>query len=191
VLLDEDWGFHPYTTWSHCTFANASQLLEEVCPGEPLFRLGVARVYAHRHGPGPLPTESPELGARLEEPHNVNGPWQGPFRVGWPDLVLARYARAAAGPIDGLALTHLDAFDRTTDWKLAPAYDDGRLHEWPLDPPLDFPRRAEATCRLMHTTPELVGARPAEIEDALSGAYRAPLLLRSSGPRCSDVEGAL
>jgi hypothetical protein len=102
-------------------------------------------------------------------------------------LVLARYARAATGPIDGLALTHLDAFDRTADWRLAPAYDDGRLHDWPLDPPLDFTRRTETSRRLMHTTPVLVSARPGVIEDAISGAYRAPVLLRSTGPKCGHV----
>jgi adenylosuccinate synthase len=205
VLLDEDWGFHPYTTWSHCTFVNALQLLAEVCPGEALFRLGVVRVYAHRHGPGPLPTETPELGALLDEPHNVNGPWQGPFRVGWPDMVLARYARAAAGPIDGLALTHLDALDRTADWKMAPSYgfrpgsgeagdlpsDEGRLREWPLDPPFDFARRAESTRRLMRMSPELVAARAGDIEEALSAAYQARVVLRSTGPTGSDVAGGL
>ena len=27
VLLDQDWGFHPHTTWSACTFANALALV--------------------------------------------------------------------------------------------------------------------------------------------------------------------
>jgi adenylosuccinate synthase len=191
VLLDEDWGFHPYTTWSHCTFVNATELLAAVCPGEPLFCLGVARIYAHRHGPGPLPTESQELGAALEEPHNVNGPWQGPFRVGWPDMVLARYARAATGPLDGLALTHLDALDRRRAWKMASSYEEGRVREWPLDPPFDFQRRAEASRRLMRMSPDLVETDAGEIQEAFAAAYQTQVLLRSTGPASADVTGAL
>jgi adenylosuccinate synthase len=191
VLLDEDWGFHPYTTWSHCTFANAGEILAGVCPGEPLFRLGVVRVYAHRHGPGPLPTESPELGAALDEPHNVNGPWQGPFRVGWPDMVLARYARAVTGTLDGLALTHLDALDRRKAWNIVPSYEDGRLHEWPLDPPFEFQRRAETTRRLMCMSPDLLATPAGEIEEALAAAYQTQVVLRSTGPASGDVAGAL
>jgi adenylosuccinate synthase len=190
VLLDEDWGFHPYTTWSRCTFANARELLERVCPGEPLFRLGVARIYAHRHGPGPLPTESAELAASLDEPHNLRGPWQGPFRVGWPDLVLARYAFAATGGIDGLALTHLDGLQRVTDWRLADSYEDGRIIALPLDPPNDFSRREESTRKQMEARPRLVQVRSAAIEEALRSAYGAPVVLRSTGPTHCDVKAA-
>jgi adenylosuccinate synthase len=159
----------------------------QVCPGEPLFRLGVARLYAHRHGPGPLPSESPELASILGEPHNVRGPWQGPFRVGWTDLVLARHAQTATGGVDGLALTHLDAFERMpqggTPWKLAESYEDGvgvgapTTHET-----ADLDARAASTARLMSARPRLVRARAAEVVEALGTAYRAPVLLRSSGP---------
>ena len=187
VLLDEDYGFHPYTTWSRCTFANAVDLLADACPGQPLFRLGVARVYAHRHGPGPLPTESPELAGRLVERHNVAGPWQGHFRVGWPDLVLVRYSVAAAGGVDGLALTHLDAFERAGPWRIATAYDGGRLSDWPLLPPADLSAREDATRRLMKVAPDLAPAGPGDVEDALCAAYGAPLVLRSFGPVSSDV----
>jgi len=43
VLLDEWRGFHPYTTWSRTTFANAETLLAEA--GEAGLRLGVVRCY--------------------------------------------------------------------------------------------------------------------------------------------------
>ncbi len=44
----------------------------------------------------------------LPEPHNLGTGWQGRFRVGLFDAVAARYALAAAGPVDGLAMTHID-----------------------------------------------------------------------------------
>ena len=47
MLLDEWHGFHPYTTWSTTTFANAETLLAEAGrPATPL-RLGVVRDVHH------------------------------------------------------------------------------------------------------------------------------------------------
>ena len=61
VLLDEWHGFHPYTTWSTTTFANAEELLAEAGLAGDSTRLGVLRVVTTRHGPGPLVTEDPAL----------------------------------------------------------------------------------------------------------------------------------
>ncbi|MGZ3424285.1 MAG: adenylosuccinate synthetase [Polyangiales bacterium] len=103
VLLDEWRGFHPYTTWSTCTFDNALELTR----GWDVTRMGVVRTYATRHGAGPFPTERQDLD--LPEPHNTHGAWQGGFRRGDLDLVLLRYAVEACRGIDALAVTHLDA----------------------------------------------------------------------------------
>ena len=108
VLLDESFGFHPHTTWSTTTFANALALLGECGFDADVFRLGVLRSYFTRHGPGPFVTEDASLRPLLREPHNADTGWQGGFRVGAFDAVAARYALAVAGPVDGLALTHLD-----------------------------------------------------------------------------------
>ena len=109
VLLDEAFGFRPHTTWSTTTFANADRLLDEVgwTPGRRQ-RWGVLRSYFTRHGAGPFVTEGASLRPRLPEPHNGDGGAQGPFRVGVFDAVAARYAVDVAGPVDQLAITHLD-----------------------------------------------------------------------------------
>lgn len=65
ILLDEWHGFHPYTTWSTTTFANAETLLAEA--GESAIRLGVIRCYMTRHGPGPFVTEDPQHDLRWQE----------------------------------------------------------------------------------------------------------------------------
>src|SRR5215472_7041725 len=75
VLLDEWHGFHPYTTWSTTTFANAQTLLAQA--DMTGIRLGVIRCYLTRHGQGPLVTEDPTLD--LPERHNGTDEWQGPF----------------------------------------------------------------------------------------------------------------
>jgi len=121
VLLDEQAGFHPYTTWSRCTLDNALELLAEAAPGAEVRRIGVLRAHAVRHGPGPLPTETGELRPAVRE-HNGFGEWQGAVRYGWFDAVLARYALAVAGPLEGLALTHLDAPSRLDRWRVCAGY---------------------------------------------------------------------
>ena len=106
ILLDEHHGFHPHTTWSTCTARHALHWLR----GSPhrAERVGVLRSTLTRHGAGPLPSESKELSARLPEPHNSSEGWQGAFRVGWFDPILVRYAMAANGGVDWLAVTHVD-----------------------------------------------------------------------------------
>ncbi|WP_045877025.1 adenylosuccinate synthetase [Pseudofrankia sp. DC12] len=110
VLLDEWHGFHPYTTWSTTTFANAEKLLCDAgVPAGDARRLGVVRTYTTRHGAGPLVTEDAALTAALPDRYNGTGRWQGAFRVGHFDAVAHRYAVEVAGGVDAVALTHLDA----------------------------------------------------------------------------------
>jgi adenylosuccinate synthase len=106
ILLDEHHGFHPHTTWSTCTARHALHWLRDA--PHRVERVGVLRTTMTRHGAGPLPSESEELSARLPEPHNRSEGWQGAFRVGWFDPILLRYAMAANGGVDWLALTHVD-----------------------------------------------------------------------------------
>lgn len=103
VLLDEEYGFHPHSTWSNCTFHNALELLKGF--SGKVTRMGITRTYITRHGAGPFPSEDTE--ARVVE-HNTRGEWQGAFRVGFYDFVLARYAREVLGGVDEIALNHLD-----------------------------------------------------------------------------------
>jgi adenylosuccinate synthase len=124
VLLDEWAGFHPFTTWSRCTPDNALEILAEAAPGAEVERIGVMRAHAVRHGPGPLPTETEELRPAVLE-HNLYGEWQGAVRYGWFDAVLARYALDLAGPLDLLALTHLDVPPRLGRWKTCAGYREG------------------------------------------------------------------
>jgi adenylosuccinate synthase len=136
------------------------------------------------------------LAATLDERHNGAHPWQGPFRVGWPDLVMARYARTACRGVDAVALTHLDAVIRHPAWHLCVAYDAaGRTIEWPLSPPDDLVGRTERTRALARVEPQYTdvrdaapGARVSRIEAAVSEAYGANVRLASYGPTAADVQ---
>ena len=205
VLLDEWRGFHPYTTWSTTTFANAETLLAEA--GETAVRLGVVRCYLTRHGPGPFVTEDPTL--ELPEPHNGTGTWQGAFRAGHPDAVALRYAAEVAGGLDGVALTHLDVAARHR-LRLCRAYlADGQLvSRIEPGPEHDLSRQERLTDRLLRARPvyedavsdhpavgaPAVGAQagtepardwPGIFEDILG----APVVLRSYGPTAAAKRG--
>ncbi|TDD66073.1 adenylosuccinate synthetase [Actinomadura darangshiensis] len=179
VLLDEWHGFHPYTTWSTTTFANAETLLAEA--GASAARLGVLRAYATRHGPGPFVTEDPALTADLPDPHNGTGRWQGAFRAGHLDAVALRYALDVTGGVDGLAVTHLDVAGARPDLRVCLSYDmDGeQVGRLETGPP-DLHRQAALTARLLKARPVYAPlGPPAEtIEDAL----QTPVVLHSYGP---------
>ena len=208
VLLDEWHGFHPYTTWSTTTFANADALLGEAGYTGDIMRLGVVRAYATRHGPGPFVTEDPALAAAIPDAHNATNPWQRAFRVGHFDLVATRYALDVAGPVDGLAVTNLDRLAALPAWRLCYAYRyagaasdlDGfcehagtTARTITVRRPPDLGHQEQLTARLDQCRPlyEAVlsagGARDratycARLEEEL----RVPVVLCSSGPTAAD-----
>ncbi|MFC1434078.1 adenylosuccinate synthetase [Streptacidiphilus sp. N1-3] len=190
VLLDEWHGFHPYTTWSTTTFANAETLIAEA-GADPALRLGVLRSYTTRHGPGPMVTEDPALAAALPEPHNGHGRWQGAFRLGHFDAVAHRYALAACGGADALALTHLDAPARFRYLSLCETYDlDGdQLTELPPAVPGDLDRQLRLTVALLRARPgrtRTPGPDPRAWTEAVEESLGTPVRLTSYGPRSTD-----
>ncbi len=177
LLLDEWRGFHPHTTWSDCTFANAQEILKSW--GGDTVRLGVLRTYAVRHGAGPFPTEDP--GLCFPEPHNCDGPWQGPVRQGWPDGPLGRYSLAALGGVDGLVLTHCD---RLRDgWKVAVAYQED---EPTLGPPRDLGYQETLTSMLHSAKPVYRSGPGEEVASLLEEQMNSPIWVESWGPKPND-----
>jgi len=191
VLLDEDHGFHPYTTWSSCTSSNALALLDEAGFGGEVTRLGVLRAYATRHGPGPLPTEAPELTAALPEPCDLDAPpgandWQGPFRCGWFDAVTARYAIDANGGIDALAVTCVDRVESLPTWRAAIAYsiDGERRARITLARPGDLAAQEALGAALARTRPQYLEVKASEALAVIAHEVH-PVALASRGPNAS------
>lgn len=182
VLLDEWRGFHPHTTWSTCTFDNAVEILKG-WRGE-VTRWGVLRSYTTRHGAGPLPTEDATLS--LPEPHNATGAWQGWFRQGWLDLVLARYAVECCGAVDRLAVTHLDRVEG--DWRVCTGYE-GVASEYysqrrlSLGDFMDLEYQERLGQQLLGAVPTyrtVTGAR--DLLDLIEAELGIPVALESWGP---------
>lgn len=109
VLLDQDHGFHPHTTWSDTTTRSAMDLIdEELDAAASVHTIGVLRTYSTRHGEGPFPAEKTPIPVS-EEMHNRDSGNAGLFRTGPFDLPLTRYAIKAVGEVDSIFLTHMDA----------------------------------------------------------------------------------
>jgi adenylosuccinate synthase len=190
VLLDEWRGFHPYTTWSTTTFANAVTLLRESGDAAGATRLGVTRAYQTRHGPGPFPTEDPTL--TIPEPHNASGRWQGPFRTGHLDAVALGYAAEVAGGVDAVALTHLDtARTHAGALRICRTYDvHGRaISRIAPGPPRDLEHQESLTAMLLRARPVYDDTAPSTEDDwadAVAGILRAPVVIGSHGPAVTD-----
>ena len=188
VLLDEWRGFHPYTTWSTTTFANAETLLAEAGSAQTALRLGVVRCYMTRHGPGPFVTEDPTL--ELPEPHNQHGAWQGVFRTGHFDAVALRYAVEVSGGVDAVALTHLDVAGRNP-LRVCRSYRTGGQRQTRIipGPEHDLRYQERLTAMLLAAQPEYEYPGPdwpGLVEDALG----APVALTSHGPADVDKHAA-
>lgn len=130
VLLDENYGFHPYTTWSTTTIANARALIREGGNTDAGLRtIGVLRTYATRHGPGPFVSERRDMAAVLSEPNNGFGLYQREFRIGAFDVPVTKYAlRCNGNLVDELAMTHCDRLEAMEDWPVCTDYDRNEIY---------------------------------------------------------------
>lgn len=108
TLLSVDFGTYPYVTSSNSDACGISQ--GTGLPPAKIDRiLGVAKAYLTRVGEGPFPSEiQGRLASQIREKGGEYGATTGrPRRVGWLDLVGARYAVRING-INELAITKLD-----------------------------------------------------------------------------------
>ena len=173
ILLDENHGFHPFCTWSNCTYQNAFDLIGNGRRTTETY--GIIRPYAHRHGPGPLVTEDSSL--TVHEPHNSEGRWQGGFRVGHFDFVTAGYAIDLVRP-DHIVITHCDWLVKRPAVKVCQEY---RLNGKPLEV---LPSSAND---MMKSDPEYGTDVPsAEFLDLMRVALLDDIKLTSHGPTFED-----
>jgi len=199
VLLDKRYGFAPYTTWTDITIQNAKALLFS---GLEVKTIGVFRTYFHRHGPGPFVTEDNSL--NLPEKHNDNNRWQKHFRVGYFDLVAAKYAVAISGGVDTLAMTHLDYLWRFNNKQICTAYQytgsepeqlpyyfktfgkDMLVDE--ILPMPDIPLEREQQARMLFDMKPVYTESPIDIEEYISRQLKLPVEIRSSGETANEKE---
>jgi adenylosuccinate synthase len=184
VLLDQDIGFHPHTTWSRTTPNNAIELLAEAEVKHSPRTIGVLRCYATRHGIGPLVSEESARRDQLPELHNNDRGRQGTFRVGVFDAVAARYALQHAA-VDSIALTHTDRLPILPP-RICSGYEfEGGPFQIRSLPPGDLAGRSLQTRQLMRCTPIYSAfdtANPQRFAKAISGLLETHVSLFATGP---------
>ena len=112
ILLDQNYGFHPHTTWTDTTPRRALELCRE-WGIQDVKILGLTRTNTTRHGNGPLPTYNKELTDKYPDKTNTTNEYQGDFRIGDLDLSMLEYSneiiqRSCGRGLDGLVVSHLD-----------------------------------------------------------------------------------
>ncbi len=98
IMLDQDHGLHPHTTYGYCTHRNVAEILNSVNWGH--YGDGISfeayygtRCYQTRHGAGPCGETAGVALVNNNEETNVWNEWQGEFRVSEldPHLLGAAY----------------------------------------------------------------------------------------------------
>ncbi len=191
VLLDENYGFHPFTTWTTCTLTNARQILKDIGFTGDVDTYGVCRVFATRHGPGPFPTENNTLSRDLSDPNNTTNIWQHGFRCGWLDLVLLDYALRANGNVDHLSTAHFDYLSKYPTWKVCTQYKLDGIDWIPNLPatigkPYDMHDQEELTNKIQRVEPVYIEVKPEEIKNLIETKLKAKIKILGNGPTFED-----
>lgn len=193
VLLDEEHGCRPHTTWSRCTSYNALKWLSG--KGMHNTTIGVTRAYMVRHGTGPLPTETkrgleyrpdafpftyPHSQPAYTE-HNPENEWQGKMRCGFLDFVALRYAIGRDSGVDVLAVTCLDHVPNEM------LYCSEYRHETILG---ETNRLSNITCGASMRNPETIlrMVRKSDLVSLVEAELSKPVGITSHGPTYEDKE---
>jgi adenylosuccinate synthase len=199
ILLDQDYGFHPHTTWSDTTMHNAEHVLDKAMSrggfeydSRQVTKIGVMRTYMTRHGNGPFVTYDEELTKTLIEARNGNDGPQGNFRCGWLDFAALKYAIAVNGGVDALAITHCDTLMTRNRWTVVDNYDDPQSGQWtPGVYRLDTKNKEREFITAMMFQSRL-GARSEEpsslIPAFVENELQIPILITSHGPTAEDKQ---
>jgi adenylosuccinate synthase len=176
VLLDQEYGFHPYTTWSDTTDQLAFLTLLST---DPRMTIGVTRTYMTRHGAGPFVTEFPYHTDRqlIKDDDNGFTQFTGNLRAGYPDLVALKYAIKCCKQVDAIALTHCDKLNTSGTDQICVAYEGADLLNYQAE---EASIAAHVfTDRLKQTTPvyEDVTDLPTQLEKEL----KVPIIIKSFG----------
>lgn len=196
LLLDEAWGFHPHTTWARTEPSELVEWLRDL--GHQPYILGLTRSFMTRHGAGPLPSARADDLSELTLPADDNswGRWQGGFRTAALDLPLLHYSArilAEAGvEIDGISLSHLDAFGGS-DVPVVVSYGDSLIpsYGWPFtsDRAEAFPRMNSDIFleeAILNAEPILEHYSAEGLQGEIEISLGVPVVLLASGPSRRD-----
>lgn len=186
ILIDENHGFHPYTTWSDTTPNNAIHFLRRA-GFQDIKKIGVTRTFATRHGAGPFLTEDKYLSALFIDDFNIENDWQDKFRWGYLDLNTLNYASKVCGRLDYLSVTHLDKLQDRQNVCMAYKNEYGRVFQLKEHQFTDIRKQELFTKKIAKSGPIYLEniARDA-ILPLIEMATDSKVILTSNGPRNID-----
>lgn len=127
ILTDRYYGFHPNVSRLRTMPNFIWDLIEKLGYTGEMFKLGVCRAYAIRHGAGPMVTENEKSTSELfQGSHKGDNRWQGKVRAGPIDFVALRYAINCCGgkdAFDGIAITWFDQILNSDNWTVCNKYE--------------------------------------------------------------------
>jgi len=169
LLLDENYGFHPNTTWSTTGSNNITSLYSYhglfLGSYAELERVGVLRSHMTRHGVGVFVTEDEDCQQWVEDDDNGHNEWQQTFRAGHLDMVMLRYSRQLCA-VDTFVLTHFDKLESDGDVKICHSYNGGYCDN--IHPMQNLSQQEELTGMLMRATPDYTMIPVADLVDRIS-----------------------
>src|SRR3990167_5855928 len=188
VLLDEWYGFPPYTTWSTVTYKHAVELLDDSFDESDILKIGIIRAYMTRHGRCPFPTYDPVLVAHIQDIGNPFNPWQGYLRAGWLDMPLLRYAKAVLVGNEQIGSPHILAVNCVDHLEGIEPHICERYFMQPDLEPSPYNQKL-----MNHNTTILRNARPEYRQISLEGILEAlreiaPVGIVGRGPTWRDKE---
>lgn len=200
VLLDAERGFWPHVTHSAATFENAEKIICGSGSSTNIVKIGVIRAYGTRHGAGPFVAEDRWLAKQIPDYHNCENEWQGPFRIGWFDLVAVKYALNVIGGVDYIALTNVDRIYNLRKLLVCVAYEyQGKtIDEINIPQPQTREKQIQLTEMLKKCAPiykqftplsgyaEKISIGAKEFISFLEKEIRTPIKIVSFGPTCDE-----
>lgn len=118
LLLDRMYGIKPNTTFLDTTIDFA---LDMSYYRDTISKIGIAKAFMTRHGPGVFPTESKEVSSVIFDEYQQESFWNGKVRFGWFDALLLRYAQKV-NKVDQLYLSGLDELSVFSKVKICTTY---------------------------------------------------------------------
>jgi adenylosuccinate synthase len=131
VMLDMDHGIFPNVTYANTTSKNALEIINTL--GIDNIKIYyITRSYQTRHGNGWMSSENKLNLINNEEEINVEGPYQGEFRVGTLDYDLLAYAMK----IDNIYSSHI--LDKTMVVTCMDQFEDFKFDEGKFNMPMIY-----------------------------------------------------
>lgn len=183
ILLDETYGFNPYTTYSTTNATNIYELYANYDIDFDLEVIGVLRTFPTRHGAGPFPSEIDD-NSLIDDDDNRTNKWQDHLRVGLMDFSLLKYAQSVCH-FDSFVLTHFDKLDEAEHIAVLFNYGDIKLtevskytHSFALTHMLN---------NLKESDKNYISYKKDDIIEVLENLLKIPCMMVSNGKTNKDV----